>query len=65
MASSILGKTKTTMRISCGFKITGKHVLFRELRHCMHSHEVKKKQGNPLPKRVNSKHACDTNCKAS
>jgi len=28
-----------------GFFITGNRVLFRELRHCIHSSEVKKKQG--------------------
>ena len=43
--------SKTTMPQTRGFKITGNRVLFRELRHCIHSHQVKKKQGNRIKKR--------------
>src|SRR5687767_4805758 len=34
--------SKTTMLKTKGFKITGSWVLFQELRHCIHSHQVKK-----------------------
>lgn len=41
-------------------------MLFRELRHCIHSHRVKKKQGNQiLAKRPQSSRARDINCTAS
>ena len=35
--------SKTTMPESRKYKITGNRVLFREMRHCIHSSEVKKK----------------------
>ncbi|GES89782.1 hypothetical protein GLOIN_2v1883854 [Rhizophagus clarus] len=38
-------KSKTTMPQTRGYDIKGDRVLFREQRHCIHSHEVKKKQG--------------------
>ena len=34
--------SKTTMAQTRGYKIKGDRVLFREQRHCIHSHEVKK-----------------------
>ena len=48
-----------------GFKITENRVLFRELRHCIHSHQVKKKQGNRITKRPHSSRTHDINCTAS
>ena len=48
-----------------GYKITGNRVLFRELRHCIHSHQVKKKQGNRVTKRPHSSRARDIDCTAS
>ena len=30
------------------YDIKGKHVIFREMRHCIHSNTVKKKQGNRI-----------------
>lgn len=48
------------------FKITGNQVLFQELRHCIHSHQVKKKQGKTrITKRPQSSRARDINCTAS
>ncbi len=35
--------SKTTMPETRGFKLKGSRVLFRELRHCIHSSQVKKK----------------------
>jgi len=46
--------SKTTMPEMRGFKITGNRVLFWELRHCIYSHQVKKKQGNCVIKRSHS-----------
>ena len=58
--------SKTTMPKTRGFKITGNRVLFRELRHCIHSHQVKKKQGkNHLTKHPQSSRARDIDCTAS
>jgi len=46
-----------------GYKIKGEKVLFREKRHCIHSHEVKKKQGKiTMTKHPHSPHARDTCC---
>ncbi|RIB19615.1 hypothetical protein C2G38_2181335 [Gigaspora rosea] len=38
-----------------GYTINGHRVLFRKKRHCIHSHEVKKKQGNVQTKRPQSR----------
>src|ERR1043165_3223497 len=48
------------------FKITGNWVIFRESRHCIHSHQIKKKQGkNHITKRLQSSRAHDIDCTAS
>ena len=48
-----------------GFKITGNRVLLRELRHCIHSHQVKKKQGNRVKKCQHLPRKRDIDCTAS
>ncbi|GES92231.1 hypothetical protein GLOIN_2v1883854 [Rhizophagus clarus] len=59
-------KSKTTMPQTRGYDIKGDRVLFREQRHCIHSHEVKKKQGkNAVTKRPQSLRARDTCCTAA
>ncbi len=45
-------KSKTTMRITRGQVITGKKLVFKEERHCMHSEIVKK---NRVQELVNEK----------
>ncbi|CAG8836584.1 28514_t:CDS:2, partial [Gigaspora margarita] len=57
--------TKTTMPQTKGFTIKGKHVIFREKRHCLHSNEVKKKQGGREIKRPYSARLQNINCDAS
>ena len=58
--------SKTTMTQTKGYGIKENRVLFREKRHCIHSHEVKKKQGkNTLIKRPQSLQARDVNCTAT
>jgi hypothetical protein len=57
--------SKTTMPQTRGFKITGNRVLFRQLRHCIHSHQVRQKQGNRIKKRQHSPRERDINCTAS
>src|SRR5207249_2168270 len=47
------------------YEIKGKKVIFQEKRHCIHSHEVKKKQGNHETKCVQSPRARDTYCGAT
>lgn len=46
--------SKTTMTETKGFEIKGNRVIFRELRHCIHSSQVKKKQGHRIIKRPRS-----------
>ena len=48
-----------------GYDVKGKHVLFREKRHCIHSNAVKKKQGNYETKRPLSSRLRNTNCTAT
>ena len=48
-----------------GYTINGHRVLFRKKRHCIHSHEVKKKQGNVQTKRPQSSRARDIFCGAT
>ena len=50
-------RSKTTMPETKRYETKGKHVLFRELRHCIHSDKVKKKQGNRKTKRIRSARA--------
>ncbi|CAG8763923.1 5969_t:CDS:1, partial [Acaulospora morrowiae] len=57
--------SKTTMPQTKGYTIKGKKVLFREKRHCIHSNEVKKKQGNRETKHPHSSRARNINCNAS
>ena len=58
--------SKTTMTQTRGYEIKGEKVLFREKRHCIHSHEVKKKQGKSVvTKRPLSSRARDICCTAS
>ncbi len=58
--------SKTMMSQTRGYDIKGNRVLFREKRHCLHSHEVKKKQGkNVITKHLQSLRARDIGCNAS
>lgn len=57
--------SKTTMPQTKSFDIKGKHVLFREKRHCIHSNKVKQKQGNRETKNPQSSRARNTHCNAS
>lgn len=47
------------------YEIKRKHVLFREMRHCIHSDKVKKKQGNRETKRAQSSRARNIGCSAT
>ncbi|PKY62829.1 hypothetical protein RhiirA4_490060 [Rhizophagus irregularis] len=47
------------------FNVKGNRVIYRELYHCIHSNEVKKKQGNREIKRLQSARARNVNCAAS
>ena len=58
-------RSKTTMPETKRYEIKGKHVLFREMRHCIHSDKVKKKQGNRKIKRVQSSRARNIGCTAT
>ena len=58
-------KSKTTMHITRGQVITGKKVIFKEERHCMHSGIIKKKQGSKHTNSTeNSQHSRNIDCKA-
>ena len=57
--------SKTTMPQTKGFDIKGKHVLFREKRHCIHSNEVKKKQGSRETKNPQSIRVRNIHCNAN
>ena len=57
--------SKTTMPETRRYNIKGKQVLFRELRHCIHSNIVKEKQGNWEIKRLQSSRIRNTNCTAT
>lgn len=57
--------SKTTMPETKGFQIQGKKVIFRELRHCMHSNKVRQKQGNPILKKPHSLRIRNTECDAT
>jgi hypothetical protein len=60
-------KSKTTMRITRGQVLTGKKLIFKEERHCIHSEIVKKKQGSRISKRANNAenyHFRNIDCKA-
>lgn len=57
--------SKTTMPETRRYQIKGKLVLFRELRHCIHSNIVKEKQGNPELKRTQSSRTRNTSCNAT
>ena len=57
--------SKTTMTETKGFEIKGNRVIFRELRHCIHSNQVKKKQGYRETKRLQSPRARNVDCTAS
>ncbi|PKC01651.1 hypothetical protein RhiirA5_456016 [Rhizophagus irregularis] len=48
-----------------GFNVKGNRVIYRELYHCIHSNEVKRKQGNRETKRPQSARARNVNCAAS
>ncbi len=48
-----------------GYEIKGKRVLFREMRHCIHSNNVKKKQGDHETKHPQSSRVQNTNCTAT
>lgn len=58
-------RSRTTMPETKRYEIKGKRVLFRELRHCVHSNLVKTKQGNREVKCPNSSRLRNTNCTAS
>ncbi|CAG8564564.1 27056_t:CDS:2, partial [Dentiscutata erythropus] len=57
--------SKTTMPETKGFQIQGKKVIFRELRHCIHSNKVRQKQGNPILKKPYSSRIRNTECAAT
>jgi hypothetical protein len=57
--------SKTTMPQTKGYEVKGKQVLFREKRHCIHSNEVKKKQGQRETKRPQSSRARNIHCSAN
>ena len=57
--------SRTTMAETKGFKINGNKVLFRKLRHCIHSNQVKKKQGNRVTKHQHSSRMRNTDCTAT
>ena len=48
-----------------GFNIKGNQVLFREILHCIHSNNVKKKQGGREIKRPQSSRARNIGCNAT
>ncbi len=48
-----------------GFNIKGNQVIFRELCHCIHSNNVKKKQGSHEIKHPQSAWACNIGCNAT
>jgi hypothetical protein len=48
-----------------GFNIKGNRILYRELYHCIHSDDVKKKQGNCVIKRLQSARARNIGCNAT
>jgi len=57
--------SKTTMPETKRYEIKEKRVLFREMRHCLHSDMVKKKQGNRETKRPQSARARNIGCTAT
>ncbi|CAG8853288.1 43926_t:CDS:2, partial [Gigaspora margarita] len=57
--------SKTTMPQTRCYQIQGKKVIFRQLRHCIHSDIVRQKQGNPSLKISNSLHIRNTDCNAT
>ena len=57
--------SKTTMPQTKGYGVTGKRVLFREMRHCIHSNKVKDKQGNRETKHPYSFRARNVCCNAT
>ncbi len=57
--------SKTTMPESRKYKITGNRVLFREMRHYIHSSEVKKKQGQHEIKCPQSSRTRNIGCTAT
>jgi len=58
-------RSKSTMPETKRYDIKGKHVIFREMRHCTHSNTVKKKQGNRETQRPQSSRLQNTNCMAT
>src|SRR6266542_1762890 len=54
-----------TMSQTKSYRIKGKHVLFREKHHCIHSNEVRKKQADHKTKRPKSTWIRNTNCTAT
>ena len=58
-------RSKTTMPETKRYDIKGKHVIFCEMRHCIHSNTVKKKQGNCTIKRPLSSRLRNTDCTAT
>ena len=57
--------SKTTMAQTRGFNVKGNRVIFRELRHCIHSNIVKKKQGNREVRNPQSSRARNIYCDAT
>src|SRR5260364_236734 len=54
------------MRQTRGFILKDQQVIFREARHCIHSHIVKKKQGKNVEiKKLHSERLRDTGCLAT
>ncbi|CAG8850050.1 34977_t:CDS:2, partial [Gigaspora margarita] len=57
--------SKTTMPQTKGYGVKGKHVIFRESRHCVHSQIVRKKQGDVRRKYPESARNRNTGCLAT
>jgi hypothetical protein len=57
--------SKTTMRLTRTFPVKGDKVIFRESRHCIHSHIVKQKNKKREIKNPDSQRNRDTNCMAT
>ncbi|CAB4480661.1 unnamed protein product [Rhizophagus irregularis] len=62
---SFESRSKTMMPETKRYETKGKHVLFREMRHCLHSDKVKKKQGSRETKRPQSSRARNIGCTAT
>jgi len=58
-------KSKTTMRLTRTYPVKGNKVIFREMRHCIHSHLVRQKNKNRDIKNPYSLRNRNTKCNAT